>query len=44
MKYTEENILASEESHPVTDPWGENERNPANKQEKSVLKPNRIQY
>ena len=28
----------NEESHPVTDPLGENSRNPAKKQEKSGLK------
>ena len=28
--------LPSEESHPVTDPLGENRRNPAKKQEKSL--------
>ena len=35
--------LPSEESHPATDPLGENSRNPAKKQEKNVLKPNQIQ-
>ena len=34
--------LSSEESHPVTDPLGENSRNPAKKQ-KSVLKLNQMQ-
>ena len=43
MKYTkEEQKLQSEESHPVTDPLGESRRNPAKKQEKNVLKPNKI--
>ena len=35
--------LASEKSHPMTDPLGENSRNPTKKQKKSVLKPNQIQ-
>ena len=35
MKYTFNKLkLPSEESHPVTDPLGENSRNPAKKQEK----------
>ena len=41
MKYTEENLkLPSKESHPMTDPLGENKINPVKKQVKSVLKPN----
>ena len=32
--------LPSEESHPVTDPLGENSRNPAKKQETSLSLPN----
>ena len=35
--------LPSEESHPVTDPLEEDSKNPVNKQEKSLLKPNQIQ-
>ena len=41
MKYTGEyQNLPSEESHPKTDPLGENRKNPEEKQEKSVLHPN----
>ena len=36
-------IIPTQESHPVTDLLGENSRNPAKKQEKSVLKPYQIQ-
>ena len=44
MKYTfNEQKLPNEESHPVTDPLGENSRNPAKNREKSVLKHNQIQ-
>ena len=39
----EKQNLKSEESHPVTDPLGENSRNPAKKKEKSVLKHLQIQ-
>ena len=35
--------LPSEETHPVTDPLGQNCRNPAKDQKKSGLKPNQIQ-
>ena len=42
-KYTLQK-LPSEESHPVTDPLGENRRNPVKKHEKNVLKRNQIQY
>ena len=47
MKYTgEKQKLPSEESHPVTDPLGdetEDSRNPVKKLEKRVLKPNQRQ-
>ena len=44
MKYTfNYKKLPTEESHPVTDPLGENSRNPAKKWEKSRLKPYQIQ-
>ena len=44
MKYTFKwPQLPSEESHPVTDQLEEDSRNPAKKQEKSVLKPDQIQ-
>ena len=33
----------SEESHHVTEPLEENKKNPAKKQEKSLLRPNQIQ-
>ena len=37
-KYSaEQQKIPSEESHPVTDALGENRKNPAKKQEKSVL-------
>ena len=43
-KYTgEQQELPKEESHPMTDSQEENSINPANKQEKSVLKPHQIQ-
>ena len=35
--------LLSEQPHPVTGPLGENSRNPAKEQEKSMLKPNEVQ-
>ena len=44
MKYTFKwQKLPSEESYPVTDHLGENSRNPAKKQEKSVKKSYKIQ-
>ena len=39
MKYTfNEQKLPTEELHPVTDPLGENSRNPVKKQEKKMLR------
>ena len=39
----ENNKKSQEESHPETDPLGEDSRNPVNKKEKSALKPDQIQ-
>ena len=44
MNYSiEKQKLQRGKSHPVTIPWGENSENPANKQDKNVLKPYQIQ-
>ena len=42
-KYSTLENNKNSQSHPVTDPLGENSRNPAKNQEKSVLKPNQKQ-